>query len=158
MPSDCVVGRQKSLVQARERVSLHSLNFDVQKRKAGRSAAPLRSFVICPMFSAVRIPRALRTSRVREPSAIEAFYGYFMDPVRPREITTDALFHLQLRVARRADELAEVRYTRTPLNLYCWLLAEAEVLGGVTASRQMDALTGDPAPGEAGRRFRYRRA
>jgi hypothetical protein len=45
----------------------------------------------------------------------------------PRK-TPDALTEIELRVARRADELARERETHTPLDLDCWLLAEAEVM------------------------------
>lgn len=41
----------------------------------------------------------------------------------------DPLLELQLRVARRADELARVRFVPTDLNLHCWLQAEEEILG-----------------------------
>jgi hypothetical protein len=52
----------------------------------------------------------------------------FMNPVQPAGLATDALLELQLRVARRADELAQAQQAGTPLNLHCWLVAEAEVL------------------------------
>jgi hypothetical protein len=39
----------------------------------------------------------------------------------------DELARLQLRVARRADEIAKTHCSRY-LNVHCWLLAEAEVL------------------------------
>jgi hypothetical protein len=42
----------------------------------------------------------------------------------------DSLLTLQLRVARRADELARARAEPAGLNLHCWLLAEREVLSG----------------------------
>ena len=49
----------------------------------------------------------------------------------PRETQPDeSLLTLQLRVARRADELARARVAPTGLNLHCWLLAEREVLNG----------------------------
>lgn len=41
----------------------------------------------------------------------------------------DALTELQLRVARRADELAASQGWRTQLNLACWLQAEQEIFG-----------------------------
>jgi hypothetical protein len=44
-------------------------------------------------------------------------------------LENDELLTLQLRVARRADELAVARKTPTALNLHCWLMAETEVLG-----------------------------
>jgi hypothetical protein len=40
------------------------------------------------------------------------------------------LFALQLAIARKADQLARERCAPAGLNLHCWLLAEAEVLGG----------------------------
>lgn len=49
----------------------------------------------------------------------------------PNETQTDygdGLLTLQLRVARRADELARARVEFGRLNLHCWLLAEREVL------------------------------
>ena len=53
---------------------------------------------------------------------------------------TDALTEIELRVARRADELARERETHTPLDLDCWLLAEAEIL------RTLAEPAGQPAP------------
>lgn len=50
-------------------------------------------------------------------------------PPPPLTDPDDDLFSLQLRVARKADELARVRRTGSGLNLHCWLLAEAELLG-----------------------------
>lgn len=58
-----------------------------------------------------------------------------MAMVEPRSATTepasfaDLLFTLQLEVARKADELARARGGSGGLNLECWLIAEAEVLG-----------------------------
>ena len=70
----------------------------------------------------------------------------------------DELLELQLRVARRADELATARKTQTALNLHCWLMAETEVLGrtlmdqptfiprsGFPADMMKDASTRPPA-------------
>ena len=49
-----------------------------------------------------------------------------------------ALFELQLRVARRADELAREQPDIGGLQLHCWLLSEEELLhkvdGGVSPS------------------------
>jgi hypothetical protein len=42
----------------------------------------------------------------------------------------DALFALELEIARKADELVRRREGRDSLNLQCWLMAEAEVFGG----------------------------
>jgi hypothetical protein len=47
----------------------------------------------------------------------------------------DALFALQLEIARKADELARRCGREGGLNLQCWLLAEAEVLGGQPLDR-----------------------
>ena len=52
---------------------------------------------------------------------------------RREQESPDALFALQLGVARKADELAHHPAAAPGLNRQCWLLAEAEVLGlGVT--------------------------
>jgi len=45
-----------------------------------------------------------------------------------REIAADPLTELQLRVARRADELARSATAHSSLNLRYWLQAEHEVL------------------------------
>ncbi|MEO6004851.1 MAG: hypothetical protein ABIZ04_24295 [Opitutus sp.] len=60
-----------------------------------------------------------------------------MNPGEPLRSGDDAdgLLHLQLRVARRADELAATRERGTILNLHCWLLAETEVLGSMMIDR-----------------------
>jgi hypothetical protein len=42
------------------------------------------------------------------------------------EIPADELTQLQLRVARRADELVRENRVATPMNLHCWLMAEFE--------------------------------
>jgi hypothetical protein len=42
------------------------------------------------------------------------------------ENPADELTQLQLRVARRADELARENKVVTPMNLHCWLMAEFE--------------------------------
>ena len=41
---------------------------------------------------------------------------------------SDELVQFQLRVARRADELARNSRIVTPLNLHCWLMAELELM------------------------------
>lgn len=46
----------------------------------------------------------------------------------PSSPEADPLLDLEIRVARRADELAQAHTMRTGLNLHCWLVAEAEVL------------------------------
>lgn len=51
-----------------------------------------------------------------------------MDP--NAEMPSDALSRLQLRVARRADELARDTKIVTPLNLHCWMMAESELIEG----------------------------
>jgi hypothetical protein len=43
---------------------------------------------------------------------------------------SDALSLLQLRVARRADELARGSKVASPLNLHCWFAAESELVEG----------------------------
>lgn len=43
----------------------------------------------------------------------------------------DELLTLELRIARRADELARGPAGRAPSQLECWLEAEAEVFRGV---------------------------
>jgi len=40
----------------------------------------------------------------------------------------ERLDDLEARIARRADEIAAIFPARTPLNLYCWLQAEQEIL------------------------------
>lgn len=52
---------------------------------------------------------------------------------RRGEETSDALLALELKIARRADELVRLRGGGSDLNLYCWMLAEAEILGVVHA-------------------------
>jgi hypothetical protein len=42
--------------------------------------------------------------------------------------SSDALSLLQLRIARRADELARGSTVITPLNLHCWFMAESEII------------------------------
>ena len=42
---------------------------------------------------------------------------------------TDPLSELEMRIARRADELAREHRLTTSLNLHCWLVAEAEIIG-----------------------------
>jgi len=46
------------------------------------------------------------------------------------EFPADALSQLQLRVARRADELVRDSKVATPLNLHCWFAAESELIEG----------------------------
>jgi hypothetical protein len=40
----------------------------------------------------------------------------------------ERLDDLEAMIARRADEIAATLPARTPLNLYCWLQAEQEIL------------------------------
>lgn len=53
------------------------------------------------------------------------------DNTNPDQAEPDALAALQVRIARRADEIAAVLPGRTPLNLYCWLQAEQEILAAM---------------------------
>jgi hypothetical protein len=50
------------------------------------------------------------------------------------EFPTDELGLLQLRVARRADELVRDSKVATPLNLHCWLIAEGELINDADVS------------------------
>ena len=63
----------------------------------------------------------------------------------PVACASDLLFELQLRVARRADELARRQSAGTSLNLHCWLLAEAEILGLAAPQRGWRAHAPEPA-------------
>jgi hypothetical protein len=49
-----------------------------------------------------------------------------MDPAI--DFSSDLLSHLQLRIARRADELVRDCKVLTPLNLHCWFTAESEIM------------------------------
>lgn len=60
-------------------------------------------------------------------------------------LETEGLFDLQLRVARKADELARNGSNRGGLSLHCWLLAEAEIIGRAAAADEGDR-AGEPAP------------
>jgi hypothetical protein len=51
----------------------------------------------------------------------------------------DGLLTLQLRVARRADELTRTRVGTPGLNLHCWLLAEREILSGMLTDWMADS-------------------
>lgn len=44
-------------------------------------------------------------------------------------ISGDALLDLQLRIARRADQLVCAQQGGAGLNWHCWLIAEAEIIG-----------------------------
>jgi hypothetical protein len=57
------------------------------------------------------------------------------------DFPSDALSQLQLRVARRADELARDSKVATSLNLHCWLAAESELIEGADS---LVALTTNP--------------
>jgi hypothetical protein len=46
----------------------------------------------------------------------------------PSELPDDTLLELQLRVARRADEIARSQKSFSSESSHCWLLAETEVL------------------------------
>jgi hypothetical protein len=65
-----------------------------------------------------------------------------MNPEPPSGLATDELFELQLRIARRADDIAQSRSVRTSMNLECWLLAEEEFLGCKALTRtKVEVLT-----------------
>ena len=49
--------------------------------------------------------------------------------VQAEEFSVDPLFDVELEIARRADALARGARNGSALNLHCWLIAEAEVLG-----------------------------
>lgn len=51
----------------------------------------------------------------------------------------DALLDLQLRVARRADELTKAPANAAPLQLECWLQAEAEIFSSLESSFAHDS-------------------
>jgi hypothetical protein len=55
------------------------------------------------------------------------------------DLSSDALSQLQLRVARRADELARDSKIATPLNLHCWLMAESELIHGAEPRGDLSA-------------------
>jgi hypothetical protein len=59
-------------------------------------------------------------------------------------MAADPLLQLELRIARRADELARTAAVRTALNLRHWLQAEEEILHRFLAGN-ISAL-GNPAP------------
>lgn len=52
-----------------------------------------------------------------------------MNPTPLASGTTDSLLELELRIARRADELTRAQGIADSINLHCWLVAEYEVLG-----------------------------
>ncbi len=54
-----------------------------------------------------------------------------MNPYSSTDSTPDTLMELELRVARRADELTRTSSMEAPLSLECWLRAEAEIFSGV---------------------------
>jgi|HubBroStandDraft_1064217.scaffolds.fasta_scaffold1084790_1 hypothetical protein len=62
-----------------------------------------------------------------------------INSIDPLDLATKALFELQLRVARRADELAQAGSSKSSLNLHCWLLAEAEVFHAEASTGQLPA-------------------
>jgi hypothetical protein len=65
----------------------------------------------------------------------------FVSPAVPTRVVTDLclLDELELRIARRADQLADRCPEPTALNLRCWLLAEAEILRGFTLAAAAEA-------------------
>lgn len=56
------------------------------------------------------------------------------------------MLDLELRVARRADELARTQQGRSGLNLHCWLVAEAEVFREQISSREKSMPTASAPP------------
>lgn len=52
-----------------------------------------------------------------------------MDSSPTSTAPADTLLELELRIARRADELTREKMATGTLNLQCWLVAEYEVLG-----------------------------
>lgn len=52
-----------------------------------------------------------------------------MNPLPSASGLTDLLMELELRIARRADELTLAQGVANSLNLHCWLVAEYEVFG-----------------------------
>lgn len=71
------------------------------------------------------------------------FNGGTMPEVEIEDVTEiradDALFALELDIARKADELARSQGREGDLSLHCWLMAEAEVLGSQPVERLMAA-------------------
>ena len=63
-----------------------------------------------------------------EPMTAARFCSHFMT-LDSSVGTIDPLLDLELRVARRADELARIQVENTALNLHCWLCAEQEIMG-----------------------------
>lgn len=55
---------------------------------------------------------------------------------RPAPSDADELTLLQLRVARRADEIARELPIQTSLNLHCWLIAETEMINNENAQKR----------------------
>jgi hypothetical protein len=64
-------------------------------------------------------------------------------PPVPAQIAADPLLQLELRIARRADELARSAAARTALNLRHWLQAEEEILHRFLAGKSPEP--GNPA-------------
>jgi len=62
-----------------------------------------------------------------------------MNPDPGPGLSRDVLLDLQLRIARRADELARIRETKIPCDLQCWLRAETEILCGEVPDRLANA-------------------
>lgn len=46
----------------------------------------------------------------------------------PETFVSDELLELELRIARKADELVQLQTSTSALNLHCWLQAERAVL------------------------------
>jgi hypothetical protein len=68
---------------------------------------------------------------------------------------SDMLSQLQLRIARRADELVRESKIATPLNLHCWFAAESELGGAVafTSVPHIGQITISSRPGQRGGGF-----
>jgi len=63
-----------------------------------------------------------------------------MNPTPPDTGSDDALLQLQLRIARRADEIAREKNFEKQASSHCWLLAESEVLARESAKLLTDAM------------------
>jgi hypothetical protein len=61
------------------------------------------------------------------------------DQQRGVNLASDELSMLELRIARRADELVSHNRFATPLNLHCWFMAESEIIGRAGTSKERQA-------------------
>jgi len=64
-----------------------------------------------------------------------------MNPTPPDVSSEDIFLQLQLRIARRADEIARDRELENRASSHCWLLAETEVLARESNKLLTDATT-----------------